>query len=164
MYCFCLVLFNCGGFFEVSQNYTVNEFLSYICSVNNIETVSWLKVHILCFTNLITQIISPWFLYSCWLWCILLSSASPFLLAYFSPETVQWPLIKTRRTNKGTSDLKSHLLLMLTAAQLLELLLKTSAHGKPAENWSSGSLSYPSLQAELAGFAFFLHSLPPTDY
>lgn len=43
---------------------------------------------------------------------------------------------------------------MLTAAQLLELLLETSAHGKPAENWNGGSVSYPSLQAELAGFAF----------
>lgn len=42
---------------------------------------------------------------------------------------------------------------MLTAAQVLELLFGTSAHGRPAENWRGGSTSYPSSRAETAGFA-----------
>lgn len=42
---------------------------------------------------------------------------------------------------------------MLTAAWVLALVLETSAHGKSAENWHGRSVSYPSSQAETAGFA-----------
>ena len=109
LYCSCLILFDCGGFFEVSQSGTVNELLSHIYSVRNSKTVSRFKSCTLCFTNSITQR----FLHYC---CILADGdvsdhhlLPPFLLACFSPDTefltpVQWALIKTRRMNKGTSN------------------------------------------------------------